>query len=62
MKLVYQYVVIFFNFQTTSSHLHPRQVENSDSNPRLVVDEDDNGKLRIERVKQGKFVVMHPFI
>ena len=51
MKLVYQYMVIFFNFQTTSSHLHPLQVENCDSNSRLVVDEDGNGKFRPERVK-----------
>ena len=50
MKLVYQYVAIFFNFLSTSSH-HPLQVENCDSNSRLVVDEDDNGKLRVERVK-----------
>ena len=45
MKLVYQYVVIFFYFQTTSNH----------SNSRLVVDEGDNGKLRIERVKHFIF-------
>ena len=51
MKLVYQYVVIFFNFLTTSNHLHPLQVENCDSNSRLVVDEDDNGKFRLKRVK-----------
>ena len=51
MKLVYQYIAIFFNFSTTSNHLHPLQVENCDSNSRLVVDEDDNGKFRIERVK-----------
>ena len=53
MKLVYQHMVIFFNhlnFQTTSNHLHPLQVENCDSNSRLVVYEDDNGKFRIERV------------
>ena len=50
MKLVYQYVVIFFTFSTTSNHLHPVQVENCESNSRLVVDEDDNGKLRLERV------------
>ena len=50
MKPVCQYVVIFFNFQTTSNHLHPPQVENCGSNSRLVVDEDDNGKFRIERV------------
>ena len=41
----------FFNFQTTSNHLHPLQVENCDSNSRLVVDEDDYGKFRLERVK-----------
>ena len=51
MKLVYQYVAIFFNFWTTSSYLRPLQVENCDSNSRLVVDEDDYGKFRIERVK-----------
>ena len=50
MKLVYQYMAIFFNFSTTSSHLHPLQAENCDSNSRLVVDEDDNGKFRPERV------------
>ena len=49
MKLVYQYIAIFFNFSPTSSHLHPLQVENCDSNSRLVVDEDDNGKFRLER-------------
>ena len=51
MKLVYQYMVIFFNFSPTSTHLHPLQVENCDSNSRLVVDGDDNGKFRLERVK-----------
>ena len=51
MKLVYQYVVIFVNFQTTSIHLHPLQGENCDSNSPLVVDEDDYGKFRPERVK-----------
>ena len=50
MKMVYQYIAIFFNFQTTSNHLHPLQVENCDSNSRLVVDGDDNGKFRPERV------------
>ena len=54
MKLVYQYVVIFFNFQTTSNHLHPLQVEDCGSNSRLVVGEDDYGKFRIERVKRVK--------
>ena len=51
MKLIYQYMVIFFNFSPTSSHLHPLQVENCDSNSRLAVDEDDNGKLRLEKDK-----------
>ena len=57
MKLVYQYMIIFFNFKTTSSQLHPLQVENSESNSRLVVDEADYGKLRLERVKNFNF---HP--
>ena len=52
MKLVYQYMVIFFNLSPTSSHLHLLQVENCDSNSRLVVDVDDNGKLRLERVHE----------
>ena len=52
MKLVYQYMVIFFNVSPPSNHLHPLQVENCDSNSRLVVDEDDNDKFRLERVKQ----------
>ena len=51
MKLVHQYIAFFCNFQTTSNHLHPIQVENCDSNSRLVVDEDNNDKFRFERVK-----------
>ena len=51
MKLVYQHMVIFFNFLTTSNQLHPLQFEHCDSNSRLVADEDDNGKFRLERVK-----------
>ena len=51
MKLAHQYIAIFFNFSTTSNHLHLLQVKNCDSNSWLVVDEDDNGKLRLERVK-----------
>ena len=50
MKQVYQYVVIFFNFQTTSNHLYPLQVENCGNNSWLVVDEDDYGNFRLERV------------
>ena len=46
MKLVYQYMAIFFYFSPTSSHLHPLQVENCD-----VVNADYNGKVRLERVK-----------
>ena len=42
MKLVYQYIAIFFTFSPTLNHLHPLQVENCGSNSRLVVDEDDN--------------------
>ena len=51
IKRVYQYIVIFLNFYTTSNHLHPLQVGNCDSNSRLVVDEDDNGKFRTGRAK-----------
>ena len=51
MKLVYQYMAIFFYFSPTSNHLYPLQVENCDSNSRLVVDEGDNGTFRLERVK-----------
>ena len=48
MKLVEQYMVIFFNISPITNHLHPLQVENCDSNSRFVVDEEDNGKgLRI---------------
>ena len=69
LKLVYQYMAIFFNFPSTLSHLHPLQVENCDSNSRLVVDEDDNGKFRPERVKHQNLQVFilkqicicHPF-
>ena len=50
MKLLYQYMAIFFTFSPTSNHFHPLQVENCDSNSRLVVDEDDNGKFRLESV------------
>ena len=53
MELVYQYMAIFFNFQTTLDHLYPLQVENCDSNSRLVVDEDDNGKSMLERFNVG---------
>ena len=51
MKLVYQYIAIFFYFSPTSNHLHSLQVENCDSNSRLVVDEGDMiNKFRLERV------------
>ena len=53
MKLVYQYMIIFFNFTPTSNHLHPLQVENCDSNSRLVVDEDNYGKVRLERANSA---------
>ena len=51
MKLVHQYMIIFFNFSPTSNHLHPLQVENCDSNSRLVVDEDDNVKSGLKGLK-----------
>ena len=51
MKLVYQYMTVFYNFSLTSYHLHSLQVENCDKNSRLVVDEDDNGIFRDGRVK-----------
>ena len=50
MKLVYQFMAIFFAFSHTSDYLRPLQIENCDSNSRLVVDEDDNGGFRPERV------------
>ena len=68
MKLVYQYMVIFFHFSLTSSHLlHPLQVDNCDSNSRLVVDEDDNDEFRLETVKMSTLLnlrladVIHKF-
>ena len=48
MKLIYQFMEIFFTFSPTSNHLHPLHVENCDSNSRLVVDEDDNVKSDLE--------------
>ena len=59
IKLVHQYMVIFFTFSPTSNHLHPLQVENCDSNSRLVVDEDDYGKFRPERVKTPSVRFIH---
>ena len=50
IKLVYQYMTIFFNFQTTSNHVHPLLVGKCDSYSRLVVDEDGYGKFRLENV------------
>ena len=54
MQLVYQYMAIFFDFSTTSYHLHQLQVGNCDSNWRIAVDEDDYDKFRPERVKASK--------
>ena len=51
MKLVHQYMIIFFNYSPTSNHLHPLQVEDCDSNSRLVVDEDDNVKSGLKGLK-----------
>ena len=53
MKLLYQYIAIFFNFSPTSNHLHPIQVENCDSNSRLVVDEDDNDKSGLKGLNRN---------
>ena len=50
MKLIYEYMVIFFDLSPTSSHLYPLQVEYCDSNLRIVVDEDDKSRFRLERV------------
>ena len=62
MRLVYQYMTIFFTFSPTPNHLHPLQVENCDSNSRLVVDEDDNGKYRLQKVKPKlNDLIFHPF-
>ena len=58
MKLVYQYMAIFFTFPPTSNHLHSLQVENCDSNSRLVVDEDDNVKSGLKGLKQDSIVVL----
>ena len=52
LKLVYQYLAIFFIFPPALNHLHPLQVENCDSNSQLVVDEDDCDKFRLDRVKK----------
>ena len=57
MKLFYEYMVIFYNLSSTSSHLYSLQVENCDSNSRLVVDEDDNSKFRLERVKRVEIML-----
>ena len=59
MKLVDQFMAIFFIFLTTLNHLHPLQVENCDSNSRFVVDEDDNGKFRLERVNIVIIIINH---
>ena len=56
MKLFYEYMVIFFNLSTSSSHLYPLQAENCDSNSRLVVDEDDNVKSGTTKKKHVFFL------
>ena len=64
IKLLYQYMAIFFNFSPTSNHLQPLQVENCDRNSRLVVDEGDYVKLRLERVNpspaRGVYIEFNP--
>ena len=54
MKLVYQYMAIFFTFPPTSNPLYPLEVENCDSCSRLVVDGDDSSKVRLERVLKNE--------
>ena len=61
MKLVYQYMAIFFTFSPTSNHLHPIQVENCDSNSRLVVDEDDNVKSGLKGLNALVLLQIHFF-
>ena len=56
MKLVYEYIAIFYIFYITPNHLHPLQVANCDSNSRLVVDEDANGKFKIEIVEYNNIL------
>ena len=53
IKLVYQYMTIFFIFSPTLNHLHPLQVENCDSNSRLVVDENDNVESSLKGLTAG---------
>ena len=55
MKLIYQYMTIFFTFSPNnlqSNNLHPLQAENCDSNSRLVVDEDGNGKSGLKGLNE----------
>ena len=54
MKLVYQYMAIFFNFSPISNHIHPLQIENCDSNSRLVVDEDDMEKSGLKELNSDQ--------
>ena len=58
MKLVYQYMAIFFSFSPTSNHLHPLQVENCNSNSRLVVDEDDNVNSGLKGLNNFRNVIL----
>ena len=51
MKLVYQYMAIFFTFSPTSNHLHPLQAANCCSSSRLVVDENDNVKSALKGLR-----------
>ena len=51
MKLVHQYMTIFFTFSPTSNHLHPLQDGNCCRKSRLVVDEADNVKSGLKGLK-----------
>ena len=58
MKLVDQYMLIFFHFSPTLNHLHPWEVENCHSNSQLVVDEGDYGKFRLARVNVMDYTIL----
>ena len=50
MKLLYEYIVIFFNFKPHQISFIHYKSRIAVAFSRLVVDEDDNRKFRIERV------------
>ena len=58
MKLVHQYMAIFFTFPPTLNHHHPLQVENCGSNLWLVMDGDDSGKFWFQMVNKSQHIKM----